>query len=127
MNTKRAVELVKYIKPKTYNFIDKEKYGDRSHCGMVANDFLTDKLPTEWGNIVREGRHGYLKFDYSATTSVLWSALQHALEKIDYIEKKDDLVDLVKSMKQEMKTMKREITKIKNKMKGKDKSDSDYN
>ena len=54
---------------------------------MVANDFLTDKLPTEWGNIVREGRNGYLKFDYSATTSILWSALQHALKEIDELKK----------------------------------------
>ena len=36
----KAVELVKYIVPKTYQFIDKEKYGDRSHVGMVANDFF---------------------------------------------------------------------------------------
>ena len=87
LNVKKAIDLVKYIKPKTYNFIDKEKYGDRSHCGMIANDFLTDKLPTEWGNIVREGRDGYLKFDYSATTSILWSALQHTLKEIDDLKK----------------------------------------
>ena len=54
---------------------------------MVANDFLTAKLPTEWGNIVREGRDGYLKLDYSATTSMLWSALQHALKEIDELKK----------------------------------------
>ena len=79
----KAVELVKYIVPKTYQFIDNEKYGDRSHVGMVANDFLTDKMPSEWGNIVREGRDGYLRFDYSMTTPLLWSALQHALNEID--------------------------------------------
>ena len=39
INTKKAVELVKYIVPKTYKFIDKQKYGDRSHCGFIANDF----------------------------------------------------------------------------------------
>ena len=54
---------------------------------MVANDFISDKMPDEWGNVVREGRDGYLKFDYSATTSILWSALQHALKKIDKLEK----------------------------------------
>ena len=53
INTKKAVELVKYIVPKTYKFIDKQKYGDRSHCGFIAKDFLTDKMPSEWNNLVR--------------------------------------------------------------------------
>ena len=81
INKNKAVELVKYIVPKTYKFIDKEKYGDRYHCGMIANGFINDKMPEEWGNIVREGRDGYLRFDYSMTTPILWSALQHALNK----------------------------------------------
>ena len=86
---------------------------------MVANDFLTDKMPSEWGNIVREGRDGCLKLDYSATTSILWSALQHTLKE------NDEMKDLFKAMKKEMATMKGEITRMKNKRKGKDKSDSD--
>ena len=44
-------------------------------------------MPYEWGNIVREGRDGYLRFDYSMTTPILWSALQHALNKTDKLEK----------------------------------------
>ena len=83
----KAVELVKYIVPKTYKFVDKEKYGDNNHCGLIANDFITDKMPSEWGNIVREGRDGYLRFDYSMTTPILWIALQHALNKMDKLEK----------------------------------------
>ena len=83
----KAVDLVKYIVPKTYKFIDKEKYGDNNHCGFIANDFISDKIPDEWGNIVREGRDGYLKFDYSMTTPILWSALQHALNEIDKLKK----------------------------------------
>ena len=127
LKTEKAVELVKNIKPKTYKFINKEKYGDRSCCGFIANEMMEYKgFPKEWSNIVRQGRDGYLKFDYSMTTPLLWSALQYALNEIDKIEsEKDDLLDLVKSMKKEMKTMKGEITKIKNKMKGNDKSDSD--
>ena len=87
INSKKAVELIKYIVPKTYKFIDKEKYGDKSCCGFIANDFVSDKMPSEWGNIVREGRDGYLKFDYSATTSILWSALQQAFNEIDELKK----------------------------------------
>ena len=113
INRNKAVELVKYIVPKTYQFIDKEKYGDKCHCGFIANDFFSDKMPSEWSNIVREGRDGYLRFDYSMTTPLLWSALQHALNEID------EMKDLFKTMKKEMATMKGEITKLKNNGKGK--------
>ena len=44
-------------------------------------------MPNEWGNIVREGRDGYLRFDYSMTTPILWSAFPHALNKIDKLER----------------------------------------
>ena len=103
INSKKAVEMVKYIKPKTYKFIDKEKYGDRPCVGMVANDFLTDKMPSEWGNVVKEGRDGYLKFDYSMCVPILWSALQTTINEVDKLKK--------------------EVKKLKGKGKG-DKSDS---
>ena len=88
LKTEKAVELVKNINSKTYKFIDKEKYGDRSCCGFIANEMMEyEGFPKEWGNVVREGRDGYLRFDYSMTTPILWSALQHALDKIDKLEK----------------------------------------
>ena len=69
--TKKAVELAKYIVPKTYKFIDKEKYGERSCCGFIANDMMDYKgFPKEWNNMVREGRDGYLRLDYSMTTPI---------------------------------------------------------
>ena len=70
-------------------------------------------MPSEWSNIVREGRDGYLRFDYSMTTPLLWSALQHALNEID------EMKDLFKTMKKEMAAMKGEITKLENNGKGK--------
>ena len=87
LEIEKAVELVRYIVPKTYKFIDKEKYGDKYHCGFIANEFITDKMPPEWSNIVREGRDGYLKFDYSMCVPILWSALQNALNRTDKLEK----------------------------------------
>ena len=120
LEIEKAVELVKNIKPKTYKFVDKEKYGDRSCCGFIANEMMEYKgFPEEWSNIVREGRDGYLRFDYSMTTPLLWSALQYALEE------NEQMKELFKAMKKDITTMKREITKLKNKMKDKDKSDSD--
>ena len=118
INCKKAVELVKYIVPETYKFIDVEKYGDRSCCGFIANDMMDYKgFPKEWSNIVREGRDGYLRFDYSMTTPLLWSALQYALNEIDQTK------DFFRAMKKEMATMKGEITKLKKKVKHN--SDSD--
>ena len=118
IDCKKAVELVKYIVPKTYRFIDVEKYGDRSCCGFIANDMMDYKgFPKEWSNIVREGRDGYLRFDYSMTTPLLWSALQYALNEID------EMKDFFRAMKKEMATMKGEITKLKKKVKNN--SDSD--
>ena len=118
IETKKAVELVKYIVPTTYKFIDEKKYGDRSCCGFIANDMMDYKgFPKEWNNIVREGRDGYLKFDYSMTTPILWSALQHT------IKENEEMKDLFRAMKKEMTTLKGEITKLKKK--AKNNSDSD--
>ena len=103
INSKKAVELVKYIKPKTYHFIDDRLQG-KSCCGFIANDFMeTKKMPDEWQNLVQEGKDGHLKFDYTITTPILWSALQNALNRIDKLEK--------------------EINKLKGKGKGKSESD----
>ena len=113
LNQKKAVELVKYIVPKTYRFIDDRQQG-KSCCGFIANDFLSKKVPDEWQNIVKEGKDGYLKFDYTMTTPVLWSALQATMNEVE------ELKDLVKTMKKEMATMKGEITKLKKKIKDDD-------
>ena len=87
LNQKKAVELVKYIKPKTYHFTDNRQQG-KSCCGFIANDFMNcEKMPEEWQNIVKEGQDGYLKFGYTMTTPLLWSALQSALNDIDDLRK----------------------------------------
>ena len=43
IDTKKCIELVKYIKPKTYNYI-----GQSQKCiGYIADDFKTKKMPEE--------------------------------------------------------------------------------
>ena len=76
---------------------------------MIANDFLTDKMPSEWDNIIIKGKDGYLRFDHSMCVPILWSALQYSLKE------NEEIKDLVKAMKKEMATIKGEITKLKNK------------
>ena len=103
LNSKKAVELVKYIKPKTYHFIDDRLQG-KSCVGFIANDFMeTKKMPDEWQNVVKEGTDGYLKFDYTTTTPILWSALQATINEVEKLKK--------------------EINKLKGKGKGKSESD----
>ena len=83
IDAKKCIELVKYIKPKTYNYI-----GQSQKClGYIADDFKTKKMPQEWDNIIFEGKDDYLRMDYGKTPPILWSALQYALNKIDKLEK----------------------------------------
>ena len=120
IDQKKAIDIVKYIKPKSYI----KKDTKRKCIGFIANDFKTDKMPDEWDNIIIDGKDGYLRMDYTKTTPLLRSALQYALEEIDKLKKeKDELFDVVKAMKKEMATMKGEITKLKKKVKNN--SDSD--
>ena len=76
----------------------------------------TKKMPDEWQNVVKEGKDGYLKFDYT-TVPLLWSALQYTMNE------NEEMKDLFKAMKKEMATLKGEITKLKKKVKNN--SDSD--
>ena len=87
VNSKKAVELVKFIKPKTYHFIDDRQQG-KSCVGFIANDFMeTKKMPDEWQNVVKEGKDGYLQFDYTTCVPILWSALQTTINEVDKLRK----------------------------------------
>ena len=70
IDQKKAIDIVKYIKPKSYI-----KQDTKQKCiGFIANDFKTDKMPDEWDNIIMEGKDDYLRMDYTKTTPILWSA-----------------------------------------------------
>ena len=72
-------------------------------------------MPNEWGNIVREGRDGYLRFDYSMTTPILWSALQHALNKKDKLERDiNKLKKIIATMKHPLRQKQKQKLKNKN-------------
>ena len=56
--------------------------------GFIANDFMEKKkMPDEWQNLVKEGTDGYLKFDYTIATPILWSALQVTINEVDKLKK----------------------------------------
>ena len=62
------VEMVKYIKPKEFQYIDK----DEKHIGFIADDVLNSQMPKHWYNIVHKGSEGYLRMDYSKMVAPLW-------------------------------------------------------
>ena len=80
IDQKKAIDIVKYIKPKSYIKKDTE----RKCIGFIANE-MKEALPDEWDNIIMKGKDDYLRMDYTKTTPLLWSALQYALEEIDKI------------------------------------------
>ena len=47
----------------------------------------TRKMPDEWQNVVKEGKDGYLKFDYTTCVPILWGALQTTINEVDKLKK----------------------------------------
>ena len=61
IDQKKAIDIVKYIKPKSYI-----KKDTKQKCiGFISIDFKTDKMPDEWDNIIMEGKDDYLRMDYT--------------------------------------------------------------
>ena len=60
----------------------------KSCIGFIANDFMErKKMPDEWQNVVKEGKDGYSKFDYTPCVPILWSALQATINEVDKLKK----------------------------------------
>ena len=72
-------------------------------------------MPSEWDNIIYYNEAGVKLLAYNKMAVVRWGCVQQV------INEKDELLEMVKTMKKEMSTMKSEITKLKKK----NKDDSD--
>ena len=83
VNSKTFVEMVKYIKPKEFKYIDK----DEKHIGFIADDVLNSKMPKDWYNIVHQGSEGYLRMDYSKMVAPLWGCVQSLLSEVEDLKK----------------------------------------
>ena len=115
ISSKRCSEILKYVKPKTFNFTHlNEEKNKVNHIGYIAQDFES-VIPKEWEGIITTDNKGHKRLDYCKTAVITHGALQHLMGEYE------ELKDLVKSMKKEMATMKGEITRIKKK--NKDESD----
>ena len=93
VNTKECYKIVKYIKPKTYIFINDED--KKSHIGFTANDVKDAKTPPEWDNVIYYNNEGTKSLAYNKMAVVLWGCVQE--------------------MQKEITNLKSELTKLKNK------------
>ena len=75
--------MVKYIKPKEFNYIDK----DDEHIGFIADDVLSSKMPQRWHNIVHKRSEGYLRMDYSKMVFPLWGCVQSLRSEVEDLKK----------------------------------------
>ena len=85
VNTKECYKTVKYIKPKTYNFISDED--KKSHIGFVADDIKDAKMPPEWDNIIYYNDDGMKLLAYNKTSVVLWGCVQELMKEVEDLKK----------------------------------------
>ena len=85
VNTKECYKAVKYIKPKTYNFINDES--KKSNIGFVADDIKDAKMPKEWDNIIYYNDDGMKLLAYNKTSVVLWGCVQELMKEVEDLKK----------------------------------------
>ena len=95
VNIKDCYSVVKYIKPKTFNFAkDEDK---KSNLGFIADDVKNAKLPPEWDNIIFYNDDDMKLLAYNKMTVILWGAAQEMQKEITSL--KGELTKLKKKMK----------------------------
>ena len=82
INSKTCYDVVKYIKPKEFNFIGKEE----REIGFIAQDILHSKMPKHWSKIVMKDSDDYLRMSYVKMNVVLWSAVQEMQNQIIHLK-----------------------------------------
>ena len=82
INSKICYDIVKYIKPKEFNFIGKEE----REIGFIAQDILHSKMPKHWSKIVMKDSDDYLRMSYIKMNVILWSAVQEMQNQIIHLK-----------------------------------------
>ena len=76
--------MVKYIKPKEFNFKGKEE----REIGFIAQDVPNSKMPKHWSNLLmKDSDNEYLRLNYIKMNVVLWSAVQELMKEVDDLKK----------------------------------------
>ena len=82
LNSKTCYDIVKYIKPKEFNFKGKEE----REIGFIAQDILNSKMPRHWSKMVMKDSDDYLRMSYIKMNVVLWSACQEMQNQIIHLK-----------------------------------------
>ena len=85
VTTKERYKTVKYIKPKTYKFINDEN--KKSNLGFIADDIKDAKMLKIWDNIIYYNDDGMKLLAYSKTAVVLWGCVQELMSEVEKLEK----------------------------------------
>ena len=85
VNIKDCYKAVKYIKPKTYNFINDES--KKSNIGFIADDIKDAKMPKEWDNIIYYNDDGMKLLAYNKSSVVLWGCVQELMKEVEDLKK----------------------------------------
>ena len=99
VNSKICYDIVKYTKPKEFNFNGKNE----REIGFMAQDIPNSKMPKQWSKMIMKDDDDYLQLNYIKMHVVLWGAVQ--------------------DMMKEKTNLKPEITKLKNNTNGKGKGE----
>ena len=87
VDSKKCYEIVKYVKPKTFNFTHlNEEKNKVNHLGYVAQDF-EQVIPREWEGIITTDNKGHKRLDYCKTAVITHGALQHLIKEVEDLKK----------------------------------------
>ena len=84
VSSKTCYDVVKYIKPKEFNFKGKEE----REIGFIAQDIPNSTMPKHWSKmIMKDTDNEYLRLNYIKMNVVLWSAVQELMKEVDDLKK----------------------------------------
>ena len=87
VDSKKCYEIIKYVKPKTFNFKHlNEEINKVNHLGCIAQDF-EQVLPEEWEGIITEDNKGNKRLDYCKTAVITHGALQYLINEVEELKK----------------------------------------
>ena len=84
ISSKTCYDIVKYIKPKEFNF----KGNEEREIGFIAQDVPNSKMPKHWSKMVmKDSDDDYLRLNYIKMNVVLWSSVQELIKEVDDLKK----------------------------------------
>ena len=71
MDTKKCLEVLEYINPKTFNC----KNNDKKRCGCIAQDWVSSKLPDDWDIAFKDATNNF-RLDSTKASVMIFGAVK---------------------------------------------------